>query len=168
LLDGQAFFNVIHDAGRPFMVEAVGATAHDIGTAFDINIAPENVVVAVQSGTVGVFFGTAPAETLTAGERLTIDRATWHSVRTRKPIDSIAAWRAGRLVVDNLPVGEVVQYLRRYYNGYIWVHDPALNNRRISGVYNLNDPVSALRAVVEPHAGVVTTITPFLLVVTTR
>ncbi len=168
LLAGEAFFKVAHNADRPFAVEAAGMTARDMGTAFDVDLEPSSLNIAVQSGVVGVTFGNTGPSTLTAGERLTFDRTTWQSVRTNESADTIALWRTGRLVVDNLAIGEVVQRLRRYYRGYIWLRDPELNNRRISGVYDLNDPVSALKAIVEPHAGVVTEITPLLLVVSIR
>ena len=168
LLSGEAFFRVMHNADRPFTVEAAGMTARDIGTAFDVNLAPSNLDVTVQSGAVGVTFGDAALTMLTAGERLSIDRMTHTSVRTKAPVDAIATWRAGQLVVDNVAVGDVVEQLRHYYRGYIWLRGSELNNRRISGVYDLNDPVSALKAVVEPHAGVVTEITPLILVVSAR
>ncbi len=168
LLNGEAFFRVEHDARRPFAVDATGVTVRDIGTAFDVNIESSTLDIAVQSGAVGVSFGSTPAETLTAGERLSIDRRTRQTEITKEPVETIAAWRAGRLVADNLSIGEVIQQLRRYYHGYIWVNDPQLSSRRVSGIYNLNDPISALKAVVEPHAGVVTEITPFFVAIAIR
>ncbi len=168
LLCGEAFFNVMHNAQRPFTVEASGIAAHDVGTAFDVDLEPANIDIAVQSGAVGVTVGDSAATMLIAGERLSIDRATRAGIRTTEPVEAIATWRSGRLVVDNVAVGDVVQQLRRYYRGYIWLRDSELNNRRISGVYDLNDPVSALKAIVEPHAGIVTEITPLVLVVSAR
>ncbi len=168
LLYGEAFFKVTHDTARPFTVEAADMTVRDIGTAFDVDLEPSNLEIAVQSGIVGVTFGDTAAATLTAGDCLTFNRAMKQGVQTQESPDAIASWRSGRLVVDNAAVGEVVQQMRRYYHGYIWFRDPELSNRRISGVYDLRDPISALKAVVEPHAGVVTAITPYLLVISSR
>jgi transmembrane sensor len=168
LLGGEAFFKVVHDGRRPFVVEAGGMTARDVGTAFDIDLEPSVVDIAVQSGAVGVSFGIGAPATLAAGQSLKIDRATGRIMRGEEPVAAIAAWRTGRLIVDNLAVGDVIAQLRRYYRGYIWLRDPVLHDRRISGVYDLNEPVSALKAMVQPHAGVVTEITPLLLVVSSR
>jgi transmembrane sensor len=38
LLKGEAWFDVRHDAARPFYVDAGGVTTTDIGTAFDIRL----------------------------------------------------------------------------------------------------------------------------------
>jgi ferric-dicitrate binding protein FerR (iron transport regulator) len=38
---GQAYFEVAHNAAKPFIVEAAGAEVRDIGTGFNINAYPE-------------------------------------------------------------------------------------------------------------------------------
>jgi transmembrane sensor len=171
LLKGEAFFEVAHDADRPFTVQAEGLTAEDVGTAFDVDIEAKLLQVSVESGSVRVSYakGALPvAETLGAGDRLSLDRTTGSSTRDVESPTAVAGWRSGRLVVEDVPIERVVQTLRHYHVGYIWVRDPALAERRVSGVYDLGDPVAALKAAVEPHAGLVTQVTPYLLVVSSR
>ncbi len=71
----------------------------------------------------------------------------------------------GRLVVEGMPISEVVDTIRHYYQGMIIVRDRTLAERTVTGTYDLRDPVAALAAVVAPYGGIVTRITPFILLV---
>ncbi|MCH2396215.1 hypothetical protein [Oceanibaculum sp.] len=54
--------------------------------------------------------------------------------------------------------------LRRYHRGLILLNDSDLAARKVTGVYDLTDPASALAAILRPHGGTVTQITPYLLI----
>jgi transmembrane sensor len=53
-LSGEAYFEVIHDASHPFVVELNGAEVEDLGTSFNISAYPgkEKIEVNVTSGSV--------------------------------------------------------------------------------------------------------------------
>ncbi len=170
LLAGEAFVTVGTDA-RPFRVRAKGMTVVDIGTAFDVGISDDSFAVAVEHGAVQVAYagGLQPVDArLGPGDRLRIDRASGAAARRSGPPDQIAAWRQGRLIVEDATIGEVVDMLRRHHRGMIVLRDDALAARRVTGVYDLADPVAALRTALRPHAGVVDAYTPYLLVVSRR
>ena len=83
-----------------------------------------------------------------------------------EPPDQVAAWRRGRLIANDRPVSEVVDELRPYFSGLIVLTDGAFGRRRVTGVYDLHDPVAALRALAQAHRGVsVRRISPWLMVV---
>ncbi len=65
-------------------------------------------------------------------------------------------------------IGDVVAMLGRYHRGMIVLRDETLAARRVTGVYDLADPVAALRTAIKPHAGVVDAYTPYVLVVSRR
>jgi transmembrane sensor len=81
--------------------------------------------------------------------------------------NQVAAWQEGQLIIGNRTIAAVVAELRRYHRGFILLDDE-LAEKTISGVYNLNDPIGALKAVVQPHRGVVRSLTPYLLIVSSR
>lgn len=54
LLEGEAMFEVTHDAARPFMVDAGIGTVTVTGTRFDVRRDESMVEVAVESGSVDV------------------------------------------------------------------------------------------------------------------
>lgn len=171
VLQGDAFFTVAEDRRRQFAVTGDAMTVVDIGTAFGVGLNPAMLSVGVESGAVHVRYdGTVPAaaprETrLDPGGRLRIDRATGRFTEDRLPPAQVAAWRDGLLVVENMQLGQVIDQIRRYYPGMIVVRDRALEDRRVTGVYDLRNPVAALRTALTPYGGKVTTITPYVLIV---
>ena len=52
LLAGQAFFDVRHDAARPFVVRAGASRTRVLGTAFDLDLTRRQVALAVYRGAV--------------------------------------------------------------------------------------------------------------------
>ncbi len=170
LLSGEAFVTVGRD-GRPFRVRAKDMTVVDIGTAFDVDMGTEAYSVAVEHGAVQVTYngGLNPVDArLGPGDRLRIDRASGAAARRSGASSQIAAWRQGRLIVEDATIGDVVDMMRRYHRGMIILRDEALAAKRVTGVYDLADPVSALRTAIKPHAGVVDEYTPYVLMVSKR
>lgn len=167
LIDGGAFFDVMPDPARPFIVRAGDVAVTVTGTAFDVAADGGRVVVEVASGTVRV----APArgrrvEQLAAGDRLAVDAASGAVTRGRLAPEDVGAWRDGRLFVSDATVAEVVAELRRHQPGWILITDAALGARRVTGLYDLRDPQRALKAMMRPVGGEVRAFGPLLTLVT--
>lgn len=166
LLEGSAFFEVVPSAERPFVVRAGDVAVTVVGTAFAVQTNSLQVSVAVQSGTVRVAGATGtPPAVLTRGQRLTIDRATQRDVRSEIAPEDVAAWRDGRLVVQDMPLRAVADELGRYQSGMIVFQQAAMADRLVSGVFNLRRPAEALAAAVDTQSGRIHEITPYLLLV---
>ncbi len=167
LLEGRAFFEVAKDRQRPFTVGAKKVTVTVTGTAFDVGLVRDEVGVAVESGSVQVDFpveGGARSLLLAPGDRVRIGGQMSMTADTL-PVQSVAPWRRNRLILEGASISEAVDEMRRYYSGLIVVTDDGLASSRITGVYDLGDPVRALRTVVEPNKGYVRQVTPWLLIV---
>lgn len=144
LLRGEAHFRIAPDRGRPFVIAAGPVTVTVIGTAFDVTLDAQSVRVAVASGTVEVSAGET-LERLTAGERVVVDRRTGRVQLARVAPEDVGAWRQRRLVVHDLPLPEAIARLGRYHRGEIVTLTGGLERQRVSGVFDLDDPVRALR-----------------------
>lgn len=169
LLGGQAFFEVVSAEGRPFRVRAGDVTVTVTGTAFGVGKSSETISVAVQSGTVDVSLGDSkPAAVLSRGQRLAVDRASQVITRSEVAQDEIASWRRHRLVVHDATFAEVVEELQRHHAGLIVLSDRTLGRRLVTGVFDLTRPVEALTVVAETQNARLTTITPYLLVISAR
>jgi transmembrane sensor len=145
LASGEAFFEVTHDASRPFIVEAGDTRVRVLGTKFDVNHNPERVSVNVLEGTVQVretapLFTPSAVRILHAGQRVEtkaslalLGRSSAASVVT----SDIPAgdWRVGRLTYANSRLGDVVADLNRYYAPGIRIADPALADARIATTF---------------------------------
>ncbi|WP_428683025.1 FecR family protein [Reyranella sp.] len=165
LLKGAAFFEVANDA-RPFAVAARGVVARDVGTAFEVRLGAAAVEVAVRDGIVDVTAANvAGTERLLAGQWAQVTQ-TGAVGRGQAPRDLVAAWTAGQLVVKNQPVSDVIDALRPYFEGVVVLHGRKLAAEPLTGIYNLADPVGALRAVARAQGASLHQISPWLIVVT--
>jgi transmembrane sensor len=166
LLKGQAFFEVKPDTARPFVVQSGDVFTTALGTSFDVRLTGEGTDVAVRSGTVRVTCSCARdmAERLTSGDRLHVE-ATGQTERTRVSPDEIVSWADGVIVARDRSVSDVIDEVRRSYRGAVVITDGRLARERVTGVYQLADPVTALKAVASAHGAAVTQISPWLVVV---
>lgn len=166
LLRGNAYFDVAHDASRPFQIAASGTTTTVLGTAFEVRRAEAGVAVAVRRGRVRVACDTGPAaEILAVGQ--SVDLACDGEDRRGSIVPSrIAAWVDGQLVVTDRPMREVVDALRPWYRGVILARGQGIDSRRVTGVYDLRHPQAALTALAAAHHARVREITPWVMVVT--
>lgn len=170
LLSGQAYFDVVHASGRPFTVSAEGLTVIVHGTAFAVQTGDNGTSVSVEDGRVEVT-PTAPKARsvfLTAGDRLLLDRATRTIAMSTVSPSDVAAWRDGQLIADGMTFADLVDHIGRYHRGIVLISDQQLAKRRITGVFNLINPLAALRAAADTQQAQVTEITPYLLLVRPR
>lgn len=162
---GRAFFEVAKDAARPFVVQAGEVSITVLGTAFDVRVNEDSVAVAVRHGQVGVRqAGGQVDERLIPGDQITINRATGKAVAELVPESAVGSWAEGQLSVLNTPVAEVVDEIRRYHRGWIIIVDDRLGSERVTGLYNVQNPDVALRALLQPIGGAMRQVSPFLTI----
>ena len=165
LLSGEAFFDVAHDAARPFTVEAGGAKVVVLGTAFDVALDPSATTVQLARGVVGISAAdNAAVAEMAPGDMATVDHDTGEILRETVPAGEIGAWRNGLLFVNDVPVENVISRLQRYHSAWISLPDGTLARQRVTGLYDLRDPDRALRALVQPLGGKVRTVSDYVRV----
>ena len=167
LRQGRAFFEVAPDPARPFRVRASLVDATALGTAFEVRVDGRGAGVAVRHGIVhvdGRGGGSLLSEGLGTGDWMTM---TWsgEAARGTLPPEQVAAWLQGRLVAKDRPVGDVVYELQRYYHGAVILRGDGLAEQPLTGVYDLTDPVTALRAVASALGATPYQISPWVFVI---
>jgi len=143
--DGEAFFNVSHDASHPFEISAANGTITVTGTAFNVWKYQEDVVVTVTEGSV-IVRNNAFDIHLAPGMQA---KYTAHDLPQSEPgnINHALAWQSGKLVLDDLPLAIAIPRIARYLDRSITLNDEAVANLRIGGIYNtanLNDLINTL------------------------
>lgn len=148
LAEGQAVFDVAHDARRPFLVAAGDRTVRVVGTQFDVRRLGGKVSVTVARGAVEVRpVEGAPGKAyrLHPGQKLDhVEGAAATRVATAEP-EEVLGWRTGRLVYRQQPLSEVVDDLNQQFATPIRVEDPELAATPISGVLVLDDQAAVIR-----------------------
>lgn len=140
LAEGQAIFDVVHDARRPFTVEAVGRQVRDVGTQFDVRARNGELTVTVARGRVEVGqAGAAQPVLLGPGQRFDVGPTGAGQLTAVDPAETFS-WRAGRLVYRAQPLSELVADLNRQFVEQTAIADPDLEKLPITGVIVLDNP----------------------------
>ncbi len=151
LVSGEAFFDVAHDAGRPFTVRAPEGSARVLGTAFDLERSDERLELSVRRGRVrlapaGLIHRTAE---LTMGQRAFAKEGRLSAIRA---FDLHADdWRSGWLETDGIPLARLVERLSRASATPIVIADPALGRQRVAGRFRLDEPRALVRDLALMH-----------------
>lgn len=142
LADGEAIFDVAHDADRPFTVAAAGRDVRVVGTQFEVRHRTGELTVTVAQGRVQVTPQAPGAKarsfTLNPGQRLAVGRDGAEQLAAVDPQETFS-WRSGRLVYRDQPLGDVVADLNRQFTEQIEIGDPELARIPITGVIVLDD-----------------------------
>lgn len=167
LLRGAAFFDVTHDAARPFVVTTGEGEVRVLGTRFDVRLLDGKGVVTLAHGSVLVTAGSAGSQTvLVPGQRARFDGNGIQPPETVDLEDSLS-WRNGRFVFYRARLADVVHEIGRYRKGRILIASQALADERVTGSFSLDDTDAALASLrasvgfrVTALAGRLTLITP--------
>lgn len=165
LLSGMAYFSVSKDASRPFQGVIGGLVAATAGSGFEIGGDAGYLAVAVEHGAVDVAIPHVPDERLGPGGWLAWDSEAGQITRGTRGPGQVAAWRNGIVVADGEPLASVIARIHRWQTGRIVIVDPAFGTRRVSGVFDVRNPILALEAVLQPHGGKLHRISPWLTIV---
>jgi ferric-dicitrate binding protein FerR (iron transport regulator) len=128
-LEGQAFLRVRHDSARPFVVNAGGTRAIDLGTAFEVRAYPnEGVRVAVTEGVVEVRrdAGVQDSAVLQPGDIAELPPTGATVVKRQQNVERLLGWTRGELVFDDTPLSDVARELERWFDVQVRIDDPTL------------------------------------------
>lgn len=149
ILEGEAFFDVASESGRPFLVHAGGSLTRVLGTEFNLRSRPGEPYVEMVVSEGRVAFGPADSRStieLGPGE---MGRVASDGTVTEAKADLARAlgWLDGRLYFDNARLAEVVEALERRHGVQITLVDPALAGTRITAELRGNDVSEAVRLI---------------------
>ncbi|MBD9413688.1 FecR domain-containing protein [Pseudomonas sp. PDM16] len=145
LYAGEVFVQVAADPQRPFEIEAGNGRMRALGTAFDVRSSGDTVKLVVTEHTVRVTHGDASqVAEVEEGQGLQYG-AQWLSRPQAMDVSAAIAWRRDRLVFNERPLGEVVDELRRYHTGAIWLRGDELNSLPVTGIVGTGDVAAQLQ-----------------------
>lgn len=148
LAQGQALFDVAHDASRPFTVAAGDRKVRVLGTQFDVRRLDGQVSVSVARGAVEVLpadGAKGQAYRLRPGQRFAHTEGAAQARVGDVVTAEIGSWTSGRLVYRGAPLRQVVADLNQQFPTPIRLEDAALADESISGVLVLDDQAAVIR-----------------------
>jgi transmembrane sensor len=141
LTSGEAFFTVVHDNSRPFVVGAGDISVRDIGTAFDVRRTGDRVTIAVTQGRVQISdISQKPgrdqsgALEVSAGQSVSYDPSTSAMTLGSMSSEQATGWRDDRLEFIDEPLSVVIANLNRYSTHPVQIADADLDQLRYTGL----------------------------------
>jgi transmembrane sensor len=148
---GDAWFDVAHDASKPFTVRAGLATIVDVGTTFAVRSDdPAGVAVSVSEGAVSLRPMNTPVSQgviLKAGDNGLLQTNGSVVARRGSATEDDVAWMKGRLVFRDAPISQVAASMRKWYGIELRVADKALNNRHLTATFAGESPERVLETI---------------------
>ena len=144
-LKGEAYFDV-KKGKRPFRVETEMFTVNVLGTAFNVMAYDHEIpAVTLERGKVSLKTISNNQQIMHPGQQAVID--TMHQVISLQDVDTdlFSSWINNQLILNNEPLGKVINRLERWYNIRIEVEDQSLFEKRMTA----NIEFESIREVME-------------------
>ncbi len=139
-MEGEAFFDVVTDAGHPFIINSThGTQVQVLGTAFNIraNAFDDEVEVSVQEGAVrfGNIEHAVDPITLSAGQRAAYSVQANRMAKFANADVQAWSWKDGLLAFDREQLRDIAGKMERWYGVEIEIADENTGKLRYSGTY---------------------------------
>lgn len=140
-LNGEGYFEVAHDAAKPFVVLVNGVDVRVLGTHFNINAYADegNLKTTLLEGSVKISKGIGTDKIISPGEQAIIgdgSMTTNDGITVRQvDVDAVTAWRNGRFVFKGDNIQSVMRQLARWYDAEI-SYAENVTNEEFVGVIN--------------------------------
>ena len=156
-LAGEAYFDIVPDASRPFRVRAGRAAIEVLGTEFGVRAYDEErtVQVVVAKGEVSMQATRAPLQdTVVLGPNHlgVLGDASPPAVQRGVVLEPYLAWTEGRLVFSAAPFDEVSRQLERWYDLEVELTVPTDSVGKLSASFG-GEPLGAILHVIADALG---------------
>jgi len=169
VLSGEVYVVVAKDTKRPFTVEVGNMKVTALGTEFivrtDHNLQP-TVTVTEHSVKIESDQNKNLNLVLEQGQQVSLNENTAKPSQVKNvDIDAAQSWRNGKYVFKEEALARVLQELDRYYEGKIVLRGDELQEQKVTGVLNLEEPRTSLENLTRSLSLKVSSVTPYLLLV---
>lgn len=150
LLRGEAEFDVAHDADKPFRVATGATTTEALGTRFIVRYDGKAGAVTLLQGRVRSSRPSAQgaqtdSATLQAGQQLAFTADRLGTPQTAE-LSNADAWRRGRLLMNFVPLKQVIAEINRYRRSQIRLLDDKLAEREVNIAIDIKQTDAWLKA----------------------
>jgi len=141
-LEGEAFFEVIRNETKPFIITTPGAAVKVLGTSFNVKTEVDSTEVTVATGKVAFYLleNKSHQVVLNANDKGIFRPQSRQLIKTQNIDPNFLAWKTGKLVFENATLEQVVKSLSSFYNKEVELGQEGLSGCRINTVFD-NQPL---------------------------
>jgi ferric-dicitrate binding protein FerR (iron transport regulator) len=159
-LTGEGYFEVAHNPHIPFVVKTNDISINARGTSFNISAYPtdKSVETVLVEGSVVLKENNSNIFRkdieMKPGELAWFDRESQETSVEVVNVSSFVAWHKGYLQFESTELNRIVLKLERYYNIKIYLDNPTLAVRRITGKLMLREEKEKVLGVLASTSGI--------------
>lgn len=141
ILSGEAFFDVVRDESKPFIIRSGGLVTTVLGTSFNIQAYPDDALVAVTVATGKVKIELAGSQKqnesvlLLPGEQGLYDSQSSGIRKATVKLERYLAWKDGTILLEGASLKEATDILGRWYNAEFVFKSSELTKCTIDGKF---------------------------------
>ncbi|WP_436897549.1 FecR family protein [Acinetobacter gyllenbergii] len=172
LVQGQIYVDVAKDPQRPFLVKTKHGQIQALGTAFSVNYTSSATELKMLHSRVRVQTANKYAKQqviVSAGQAVSMNQNGLESGPALNIYNEQQKWNKHQLMVEDLPLDQVLKELDQNYKGKILFNAETLQDIQVNAVLPLDQTQDALKllATVFPNLNVYQ-ITPYLIVISLK
>lgn len=159
ILQGEVYFDVLPGQNLKFEVVGQFGQVEVKGTAFSVRLDDKEDSVVLSRGSVDVARRAQSRDhtVLAPGEMVSVTATSVLPV-TRVDTGRSLAWLEGRISFYDQPLGRILNDIRRYYPGRIFVLNNGIEQTAVSGNYKLDQPALIIQSLAEAAGATMTTL----------
>ena len=137
-ISGEAYLDVAHDAGWPFIVKTDHLDVKVLGTEFNIKSYPDetNSTIVLVKGSVQAIVKSQKI-VMKESELFTLDNATEKSSLGKANVLEYVSWKDGWMYCTNERIDNIARKLSRYYDVNIQFNDDKVKDMTLTGKLDL-------------------------------
>lgn len=144
-LEGEAIFEVAHNAKKPFKVLSDNQEIEVLGTVFNVSNYPEDekMITVLKSGSIKLTYNDDESQSfkITPGTLSSYNTKTSEIIKSKDNVEDYFGWREGYLSLKQQPLDYITARLSRYYNVEIMIFDEKLSKETFSGKLDLKEDI---------------------------
>jgi ferric-dicitrate binding protein FerR (iron transport regulator) len=156
-LQGEAYFEVQNDTGKPFIIELGTAELQVLGTSFNVKAYKEHlkIEVTVAEGSVSVYDRKLKDKKViaTKGEKAEFDKGNKSVLKITNENINYNAWKTKKIVFRDEKLSVIANTLSEVYHKNILIGDSAVNNCTLTTSFENKDLKTVLN-VLESTLGI--------------
>jgi ferric-dicitrate binding protein FerR (iron transport regulator) len=140
-LTGEAFFDIRHDPGKPFLVHTGRITTKVLGTAFDIKAYPgdESIRVTVTRGKVQVWKENKSLGLIAANHQISFSKKTEAVAEAVVDTRTVVAWKPQEISFNDISMEEAAKKIEERFGMTVEFANPAVKNCLVTATFSEDD-----------------------------
>lgn len=138
ILKGEAFFDIVHDESRPFIVKTDEFNIKVLGTTFNVKSYPEDKLAeaTLLSGKVELSLEQETPIILAPSQKAIFNKEDKKIEIEKVEPENSLGWKSGKLIFNNTPLKQVVIDLERKYGKKITIASSELLDYKYTGSFD--------------------------------